>query len=204
MTDARVLLIPGFNGSGPDHWQTLWEARRDDCRRVEQDDWHDPRPAIWAARIDAAVREADGPLVVVAHSLGCAALAHWASETPDAGQLVAAALVVAPCDVERPGAPECIARFAPMPGSALPFRTTVVASSNDPFATAARARCFSERWGAALVEVGAQGHINAASGLDDWRFGQVLLDELIAGAGRVGDYAKVAAMRDAAPWPCGG
>lgn len=197
----RVLLVPGLGGSGPEHWQTIWAARRTDCAMVVQDDWTDPDPARWTATLDAAI--GDGPVVLVAHSLGCATVAHWAAAHDT--RRVAAALLVAPPDVERTDACTAILRFAPMPRAALPFRTTVVASRDDPYAGFDRARCFAEHWGSALVDAGFAGHINAASRLGDWGFGQVLLGELLA-AVPDGRHARAAALRAAArpSGPCGG
>ncbi|HJR23337.1 MAG TPA: alpha/beta hydrolase, partial [Dongiaceae bacterium] len=39
---APVLIITGLGGSGPEHWQSLWQARLPDARRVEQADWDKP------------------------------------------------------------------------------------------------------------------------------------------------------------------
>ena len=205
--EIRVLIQPGLGGSGRDHWQSLWERGRGDCRRIEQESWQEPDPHAWSARIEAAVRASPVPVVFAAHSLGCAAVAHWAATRGAATDRVAGALLVAPCDVERPGAPPAIARFRPLPSAPLPFRSTLAASSDDPYATLSRARCLADRWGSAFVDFGPLGHINAASGLDDWPEGQVLLDELIAAA-RPEDtrHARAAALRSAAlalePDPC--
>ena len=59
-----------------------------------------------------------------------------------------------------------------MPLARLPFPATVIASSDDPYVTLARARAFAAAWGAAFVDAGALGHINAASGLGDWPAGR--------------------------------
>jgi uncharacterized protein len=58
---APVLIIPGLGGSGPDHWQSLWQARLPDARRVEQADWDKPDRAGWIAQLDAAVAQAKQP-----------------------------------------------------------------------------------------------------------------------------------------------
>jgi len=183
MMPPSLLLVPGLNGSGPGHWQAAWAATRSRCTMLVQDSWDDPWPARWTARLDQAIAGLPGPVVLVAHSLGCATVAHWAATHDDAGKRVAAALLVAPCDVERPGAPASIARFQPMPRQILPFRSTVVASRNDPYATLGRARGFADSWGSAFVDAGALGHINAAAGLGDWPLGRILLDALLAAAG---------------------
>lgn len=205
--DIRVLVQPGLGGSGRDHWQSLWERTRGDCHRIEQDSWHDPEPSAWSARIEAAVRASPVPVVVAAHSLGCVAVAHWAATRGATTGRVAGALLVAPCDVERPDAAPAIARFRPLPPAPLPFRSTLVASSDDPYATLARARCLADRWGSAFVDFGPLGHINAASGLDEWPEGQVLLEDIIAAADAPDlRHLRAAALRSAAlalqPDPC--
>ncbi|WP_426165012.1 RBBP9/YdeN family alpha/beta hydrolase [Sandarakinorhabdus sp. DWP1-3-1] len=201
MPAATVLIVPGYNGSGPDHWQTRWQAERRDCRRVEQARWNDPDPNGWCTALAAHAAAAEPPVIIVAHSLGCATVAHWVARGGNIAG-IAGALLVAPCDVERPGLPDCITRFAPMPRVALPFRSTVVASSNDSYATLERARAFASDWGSAFVNAGQIGHINAASGLGNWPFGKVLLDTLIgtASADR-SPYVRAAALRSAAAPP---
>ena len=94
---------------------------------------------------------------------------------------VRAALLVAPADVDSPGhTPPETRSFAPMPLARLPFATTVIASRNDPYVTPERARAFAAAWGAAFVDAGALGHINAACGLGDWLDGHAHLDALLA------------------------
>jgi len=173
---ATVLVLPGYGDSGPAHWQTLWE-RRHGYGRVVQDDWERPDVGAWMRRLCAALAATEGPVVLVAHSLGCALVAHAAR---DAACAVAGALLVAPPDVEeiRHLLPE-IESFAPMPMRRLPFPSIVVASSDDPYAEPARVRAFAAAWGARLVDVGACGHVNAESGLDDWPKGHALLRELL-------------------------
>ena len=38
-TDAALLIVPGWQGSGPDHWQSRWERSLSTARRVQQADW---------------------------------------------------------------------------------------------------------------------------------------------------------------------
>jgi predicted alpha/beta hydrolase family esterase len=80
---VTLLLLPGLNGSGEAHWQTLWErdcaARGVRCTRVEQRDWAHPSRDEWVAALDDALRAAEPPVLLVAHSLGCALAAHHAA-----------------------------------------------------------------------------------------------------------------------------
>ncbi|HWG04361.1 MAG TPA: alpha/beta hydrolase, partial [Beijerinckiaceae bacterium] len=53
--EADILIIPGLGNSGPDHWQTRWQARLSTARRVEQDDWDFPQRDAWMERIANSV-----------------------------------------------------------------------------------------------------------------------------------------------------
>ncbi len=173
----RVLIVPGYTNSGPEHWQTLWERARPCFRRVEQVDWDHPVKSSWIDALDRAVTAESGPVCLVAHSLGCATVAHWAAERPHAW--VRAALLVAPADVDREDFPSAVVGFRPMPLIPLPFPSVVVASSDDPYVSLERARGFAERWGSRLIEAGAKGHINTAAGFGPWPEGERILAQLL-------------------------
>jgi hypothetical protein len=175
--NASVLIVPGLYDSGPEHWQSYWERTRGDCLRVQQRDWQTPARSDWVAALDAAVATFRSPPVLVAHSLGCCTVAHWAQTTKLRAR---AALLVAPSDVEAPSYPPGTVGFAPMPLERLPFPAIVVASSDDEYVSMERAAAFAQAWGARLVEIGRAGHINSASGLGAWLDGQRLLEELLA------------------------
>ena len=78
MKPCNVLVLPGWENSGPQHWQTLWEQRHG-YRRVEQHDWMQPLRGDWIARLEDVVLSCDEPAVLVAHSLGCILVAAWAA-----------------------------------------------------------------------------------------------------------------------------
>lgn len=174
------LIVPGLHDSGPGHWQTIWERERHDCLRVQLGMWDDPVRNVWISRIDQAVGAAQGPVVLVAHSLGCQAVLWWASLLGEnAPSNVVGALLVAPPDVDRLGADPRIERFAPVPKSVLPFPTTIVASNDDPWCAADRAHELACALGAHFVLLDGAGHINADSGLGAWREGQELLERIL-------------------------
>lgn len=79
--------------------------------------------------MERAAADAPGPVVLVSHSLGCTTVARFAAERPSPN--VTGALLVAPSDVEAPTAPPEVRCFAPIPLAPLPFRSVVVASTND-------------------------------------------------------------------------
>lgn len=177
MKASNILLLPGWQNSGPDHWQSLWEARHG-YPRVEQHDWMRPLRGDWSARLEETVVDADGPVVLVAHSLGCILTAWWAAHSPNAHR-VQGALLVAPGDVERPDIAAQIHGWSPIARQPLPFPSVLVGSRNDPYCSYERAEGLGEAWGARFVDGGARGHINAESGLADWPEGHHLLHTLL-------------------------
>ncbi|MFZ5877448.1 MAG: RBBP9/YdeN family alpha/beta hydrolase [Nitrospirota bacterium] len=171
-----ILIIPGWGDSGPGHWQTLWEASLPGARRVTQRDWERPARADWVASLDQAIAACAMPPVLIAHSLGCLAVLHWAAAHSGP---VAGALLAAPVDSERKEFPPTITGFAPVPTNRLRFPSVVAASVNDPFMQQPRARTLAESWGARYADVGRSGHINTAAGFGPWPDGEALLKGLL-------------------------
>src|SRR2546428_13335725 len=105
MVTTPVLVLPGYGDSGPEHWQSRWEAAGANFRRVLQRDWLMPERAEWLATLEREVAACPAPPVLVAHSLGCALVAH---RVMAGGGGVKAALAGAPPRVgmpaDRPGA----------------------------------------------------------------------------------------------------
>ena len=174
----RVLTLPGWQGSGPDHWQSRWEALYG-YERVPQHDWQRPLRGDWSAQLQDTVVDSPVPVVLVAHSLGCILTAWWAAHSPLARTRVQAALLVAPGDVEREQLRAVLPGWSPVMLQRLPFPSMVVASQDDPYCTPERARQMAQAWGSEFVDLGAAGHINASSGLGDWNAGHALLQRLL-------------------------
>ncbi len=172
-----VLFIPGYGNSGPGHWQSLWEPLFPNSRRVPMPNWFAPRLGPWVEALDVAILRCleEAPPILVAHDLGCIAVAHWSDRY---GRSIHGALLVAPTDPERPNAPEHVRAFAPIPPRGLPFPSRVVASGNDPQVSLARAQGLADLWGSTFTDLGPRGHLNGASGHGEWPRGQALLREL--------------------------
>lgn len=177
MKPGNVLILPGWENSGPKHWQSIWEERHG-YRRVEQHDWMKPLRGDWVARLEDVLLTCDEPAVLVAHSLGCILTAAWAAHSRNTHR-VKAALLVAPGDVERLEIREQIPSWSPIELQALPFPAVLVASRNDPYCELERARLFAYAWNAQFMDSGECGHINADSGLASWPEGHVLLQDLM-------------------------
>jgi predicted alpha/beta hydrolase family esterase len=176
MSDERVLLLPGWLNSDPDHWQSRWE-RQFGYQRVEQADWQWPRRGDWMARLDELLLADPRPARLVAHSLGCQLVAAWAEHSQHTAR-VTGALLVAPPDTEAENMPPQLHNWRPIRRPRLPFKAIAVVSSDDPYCDPARASQMAADWGAELVMAGPRGHLNSESGLGDWPEGQALLASL--------------------------
>jgi predicted alpha/beta hydrolase family esterase len=179
--DAPLLLtVPGLGNSGPTHWQSIWERERGDCRRVELGMWNEPHRNVWVNQLGAAIRAAARPVVLIAHSLGCHAVAWWnALERPGADGKVVGALLVAPPSVEGVPPDHPIAPFAPLVRGKLAFPSILAASRDDPYADFGQSKKMARLWGSRLADAGWLGHINAESAIGDWPFGQHLVNRLL-------------------------
>ncbi len=177
MKPSNVLLLPGWQNSGPLHWQSLWEQRHGYVR-VDQYDWVRPLRGDWVARLEEVILTCDEPAVLVGHSLGCILAAAWAAHSRNTHR-VKAALLVAPVDPERADVRELLPGWAPVPLQALPFPSVLLASRDDPYCEFERARLFGYAWGSQFMDYGPCGHINADSGLASWPEGHVLLQDLM-------------------------
>ncbi|MCH8615489.1 alpha/beta hydrolase [Sphingomonas sp. SM33] len=175
--DPAVLILPGLHDSPRLHWQSYWQQLFG-FPKVEFGDWDAPTLHGWTSRLDEAVSDAPARVILVGHSLGCLAAAWWARTSTQARK-VAGALLVAPPDVDREDCPHVLRDFRPAPDGALPFRSTLVASRNDPFACFASSERMARTWGSQLVDCGNAGHINADSGLGYWTTGVSLLTRLM-------------------------
>jgi uncharacterized protein len=175
---ADIIILPGIGGSGELHWQTRWEKTNPRYRRFQPPDWNRPELKSWISALDHAVGAASEPPLLVGHSLACLLVAHWqkVSAAPVAG-----AFLVAVPNPQSQAFPAEAASFANPPQSKFRFPSLIIASANDPYGTIEYARRRASQWGSGLVEVGELGHVNEASGLEDWPQGKALLRVFVAG-----------------------
>lgn len=88
----NCTYFTGFGSSGVEHWQSLWEAANPQFKRVNQRDWEHPVCEEWVEALEKAVKEAGSEVIIVAHSLACLVVAHFASKSH---RRIKAALLVA-------------------------------------------------------------------------------------------------------------
>jgi uncharacterized protein len=170
---AHFLIQPGWQNSGPHHWQTLWEAQLGHAAvRVPQQDWLVPERTAWVSAMEQTIRHTPSPVVILAHSIGCIATIFAIAEVP-----VAAVVLVAPADAERSDAPGALHTFTPIPMKPLATPALVIASDSDAYCTLDRAEAFAQAWKADLEIVTGGGHINADAGFGPWPDGWWMVGE---------------------------
>jgi uncharacterized protein len=198
-----VVIVPGLGGSGETHWQTHLQRSLPNATRVQQDDWERPDLTRWVERLARTV-EARRGVILVAHSLGCPLVAHLARQRPDLS--IKGALLVAPADVDSARhTPGHTRGFAPIPLRPLPFRSIVVASTNDPYITIERARELAAAWSAEFVDAGPVGHINVEAGFGPWTEGVHMMNSRVGrrAPGKVLESAAASRRNPLAPWSRG-
>ena len=179
MSRPSVLILHGWQGSGPDHWQTwLADHLRDagvPVRYPDLPECETPCPDRWGAALHEELRALaaiDGDeRVVCCHSLGCVLWLREARRIAPEVRVDRVALVAPPC----PGAkvPE-LAGFYPAgsegPAIAAASRETrLVCSDDDPYCPGRGAReHWAEPLGLAVDFVPGGAHLNAEAGYGPW------------------------------------
>jgi predicted alpha/beta hydrolase family esterase len=179
---TTIVTVPGWSGSGPDHWQSIWEREHPEYRRVELRDWRSVQRTHWVLGLERALAAVPGEVVLAAHSLGCLTVVWWAALNGRRSSQVRGAMLVAPPSLTS----SCcllpaLASFGPVPVVPLPFPSLVVASENDPYASLEEAADMASAWGSELHNAGLAGHINTASGHGAWSEGQQCLTQFAGG-----------------------
>lgn len=170
--ETVIVIVPGWRDSGKGHWQSLWAESLPQAVRVQQDDWISPLRKAWVRSISETILAQNAPVVIAAHSLGCIATTHL---PPEVHSRIQGALLVAPANPERLNV---LADFAPVSRAPLPYRSIVVASSNDPYCPAPTAQAYAHAWGSELICLDNAGHINVEAGFGEWNQGLQLLESL--------------------------
>lgn len=167
----RVLVVPGFHGSGDAHWQTWLENQLPNIQRIDRVDWEMPVVKAWAKAVTRALDEDPVPTVIVAHSFGCLASALAIANRPN---LDLAAVFVAPAQPDRFApfgvrddlALPSIAQY--LPDSTLNVPGVLIGSQNDPWMKLPHAYAWARRWNLIFHDAGEVGHINTDSGFGPW------------------------------------
>lgn len=159
---SPTLIVPGLHGSANGHWQTWWQTKDRNARRVEQDDWSKPDLDVWTEKVQQAARESRCGVWLVAHSFGCLACLRVAQQHP---RYIRGLFLVAPAD------PDKFSVSHRLPQQSLPLPSILVASRTDPWLHFDKAQRWARTLGSRFIDLGEAGHINLDSGFGAWQFG---------------------------------
>jgi uncharacterized protein len=173
-SEADILIIPGFRGSDPEHWQSRWEAKLPSARRVLQEDWERPKLAAWRARIVEEVARSGRPVILIAHSLGVLAAVHAAPLFPD-GKVKGGFFVAPPSQKILSIFDTVDPAFLTLPKEPLALPALLIASRNDQYASFEDSEALAKTLGTKLADAGFSGHINSESSHGPWPEGLMSL-----------------------------
>lgn len=162
----RFLLLHGYEGNGPDHWQTWLAGRlRDAGHDVAYPDLPDPfapRLEPWLQALRALDPQPQD--VVLCHSLGCCL---WLHHRARGGRPARRTLLVAP-PLPDPMVPE-IADFFPVPLTpAIGVDARVVCSDDDPWCPLGAVDAYARPLDVPHDLLPGAGHVNADAGFGPW------------------------------------
>jgi predicted alpha/beta hydrolase family esterase len=177
MPTPRVLILHGWQGSGPEHWQSRLAGRLRDrgvgVRYPELPDPDNPKLEPWldavASELDALTSLPGDETVVLCHSLGAALWLHHAARTP--ATPVDRVLLVSPPSPAL-AVPE-LAEFLPAPLDrasldAAAGSTRIVCAADDPYCPEGAAFSYGLPLGLPLDEITPGGHLNSDAGYGPW------------------------------------
>jgi predicted alpha/beta hydrolase family esterase len=173
MRRPAYLILHGYLGSGPGHWQTWLAGRlRSGEASVYYPDLPDadsPQLRSWLEALEGELDSIAEPPVVICHSLACLLWLHHAAA---GGKPASRVLLAAP--PSQAGAPDVLASFFPvvLDGAALaasaPEGVRIVASDDDPYCPEGAAALYGEPLGLPTDVLDGCGHLNPEAGYGPW------------------------------------
>ena len=163
----RFLILHGWQGSGPDHWQTWLASRLGQVASYPTLPEPDtPRLDDW---LDVLRREIDRASVVICHSLSCLLWLHYTQQANGPG--VERVLLVAPPS-ERARI-EDIEDFFPITAGPQDVAhaatsTHLVYAENDPYCPEGAGDAYGRPLGIESELIAGAGHINPDAGYGPW------------------------------------
>jgi len=171
------VILPGWQGSGPGHWQVLLaEALRADGGQVHEPplpDLDTPSLPGWLAALRTTLASLpEGGFDVVSHSLGAVL---WLYHAVDSSGTPAPARValVAPPSPDPSIAPAEFRSFLPPPLEVDAVRqtaggTVLVAADDDPYCPEGAANAYGRPLKLPVTVIPGGGHLNVDSGHGPW------------------------------------
>ena len=172
---VATLILHGWQGSGPDHWQS-WlagqlRAADREVRYPALPDPDSPSLECWLAALRTSLDGLpDDGFDVVAHSLGAVLWLHHVARSDDSPRPARVALVAPPSP--RTTIPE-LAAFFPAPMNIDVVRhasdgTVLVGGSEDPYTPEGIAIAYGRPLKMSTTIIAGGGHLNPESGYGEW------------------------------------
>jgi predicted alpha/beta hydrolase family esterase len=174
--ESHVLILPDGQGHLPDHWTGRWPLRHGH-QWVQQHDWQRPLRGDWLMRLEETVLDLSGPIVLVAHGLGCHLATAWAAYSRQASR-VRGALLVAPLDLLSEPWLSRLPSWNKVPCQRLPFPSTVVGQDQGGRSVSEHSGQWARDWGSRWLERPPVSDFSHGPDAD-WPEGHALLQELI-------------------------
>jgi uncharacterized protein len=172
---APTVIVPGWQGSGPDHWQTWLEeqlgAAEREVRYPELPEPDQPALDAWLAALTAALDGLpDDGFDVVGHSLGAVLWLHHVASGPATPRPARVALIAPPSP--HTTIPE-LAPFFPVPLDIDAVRraaggTVLVGGDDDPYTPEGIALAYGRPLKMPTTVIAGGGHLNPDSGYGPW------------------------------------
>jgi len=144
---------------------------------VEQKIWDLLLCCDRGERLNEEIQKLQNPVYLVAHSFGCLMVIYWAQNY--SSENIRGAFLLAPADAESSQNLSFVKGFDPIPGTLFAFKSVVIASTNDHYASIERTAEFVYAWVSVLIYIGVKGHINANSSIGNWPYGQTQLEDFV-------------------------
>lgn len=170
--NVRWLFAAGRTPALYRSWHQRCAARQIKCDRLDLGSWHKVTAGKWTIRLDLAIARSNEPVVLVTHDVASYAVIWWAAfASPERRRQIAAAILIAPPDLQSSSVGDHIAGLAPFPCTPLPFPTKIVASSSDPDASLEFSEHLAEKLGATFQNLGCAGRLTGFLRANDWEKG---------------------------------
>jgi predicted alpha/beta hydrolase family esterase len=181
MSDQTVLLLHGWGGNKPEHWQEwLYKELSDagvDVRYPKMPSPGAPKLPAWLVNVHAAVQDLPdfGKVTVLCHSLGAITWMHYVTSLDR--QVADRVLLVAPpyvCSVIPPAdTPPGIASFFPPPLDAAAVKqaareTTIICGEADCYGTEDQTKAYADRLEVPMHLLCGAGHVSPYWGYGAW------------------------------------
>ena len=164
----HVLVVPGWQNSGPEHWQSRWQDAHPAWQRVQQADWLTPSRADWVATLDDAVRAAGSTGIAGGAQPGLRHHRPLGGATPGQRRAGGRRLAGGPGRHRTRRRPARRGRLCPAAARAAAVCQPDHRQRQRPYCAAARADALVRQWGSALTVLPAAGHINTDAGFGPW------------------------------------